>query len=377
MHDQAERLRSLVDSHKRSWGQADHALQAGSQLTIAVAAGLSFRATVIEVAGDKLVLEKLVCNDASFDLEPGMQATLLLDNMQLPVQVLQRRYFPSERWICRFASTANARQARLVGVTSGKGGVGKTTLTVNLALAAQAAGFSTVIFDADLGLANVDITLGIIPPYNLGHVLRGEKALAEIVCHGPLGVRVISGGSGLSELANLSEQQQARFIADLMVLDNTADLILLDTGAGLSSNVLNFLYATPEVIVVTTPEPTSIMDAYAVIKLLSRQEGQQIYVLVNRAQSAREAELTYRKVAEASLRFLNFSTHFAGWLPDDRLVVQSIKRQRPFILDYPRSKIAMATDNIMTSMLGENAEVVPVDSGLRSFFTRLARFWSR
>lgn len=268
-----------------------------------------------------------------------------------------------------------ASKTRVVSITSGKGGVGKTTLAVNLALAAQMSGLSTVIFDADLGLANIDIVLGLFPRFNLMHVLQEEKTIGEILCVGPEGLRLVAGGSGWAELANLTKPQLGRFIAGLAELDNTTDLILIDTGAGLADSVLGFLYASQEIIVVTTPEPTAITDAYAVIKLMSQQEGKQIHVVVNRAQNQQEAEAVYGKIAATANRFLGIIPNFAGWVPEDSLATRAIISQQPILLKYPNSRVASAIRQLRGSLFANlSTDVVP-EAGLRSFFSRLTRFF--
>ncbi len=267
-------------------------------------------------------------------------------------------------------------KTRVISITSGKGGVGKTTLAVNLALAAQKSGLSTVLFDADLGLANVDIVLGIFPRYNLIHVLRGEKTLKEVVCEGPEGLRLVSGGSGWAELANLTKVQLGRFIAGLAELDNTSDLILIDTGAGLSESVLSFLQASQEIVVVTTPEPTAITDAYAVIKQVGKDKSKCVHVVVNRANSQWEAEEVFGKIATTANRFLQLDLNFAGWVPDDSLVTKTIIRQQPIVLQYPNSSVASAVWRLRASLFASLPDAIPLpaETGLRSFFSRLTRF---
>ena len=160
---------------------------------------------------------------------------------------------------------------RIITVTSGKGGVGKTNLSVNFALSMAARGKNVLLFDADLGLANVDVMLGIIPKYTLLNVLNGQKTLSEIVLEGPGGIRLVASGSGgVQELADLNETQRGRFLEALLELQNQSDVILIDTGAGLHPNVLAFVLAAEEVVIVTTPEPTALMDAYGMIKILYR-----------------------------------------------------------------------------------------------------------
>lgn len=266
-------------------------------------------------------------------------------------------------------------KTRVISVTSGKGGVGKTTLAVNLALAAQQSGLSTVLFDADLGLANLDIVLGVFPRYHLLHVLQGEKTIGEIVCAGPEGLRLVAGGSGLAELANLNKQQLGRFIAGLAELDNTSDLILIDTGAGLADSVLSFLHASQEIIVVTTPEPTAITDAYAVIKLTSQHESKRIHVVVNRAQNQQEAAAVFAKIATTANRFLNIDISFAGWIPEDSLVTRTIISQQPILLRHPSSRVATAVRQLQTALFSDlHSEALPTETGLRAFFSRLTRF---
>jgi flagellar biosynthesis protein FlhG len=261
----------------------------------------------------------------------------------------------------------------VISITSGKGGVGKTNLAVNLALAAQDLGLRPLVFDADLGLANIDIVLGMLPQYNLMHVLRGEKTIREVICQGPRDLPIIAGGSGVTELVNLAEWQLAKFINGLNDLEGLADLVLIDTGAGLSHTVMSFLYAANEVLVVTTPEPTSITDAYAIIKLLSRRKDCLVRVVVNRAQSQWEAEATYEKMSKAANRFLGFPISFLGWLPDDPAVIQAVKRQRPFVLDYAACPAAEAV-RLIAAELFSGGESAKAESGVKAFFTRLAKF---
>src|SRR5690554_1344524 len=173
--------------------------------------------------------------------------------------------------------------SRVIVVASGKGGVGKTNIAVNLALALRQLDNCVALIDVDLGLANVDIVLGITPPYNLGHVFRGEKTLVEIIEDGPLGIKLLAGGSGMSELANLTGWRLEQFVKSLDELNREFDFVVLDTGAGIGQNVLSFALATDEVLVVTTPEPTAITDAYGLIKVVFQRNPQaQIRLIVDR-----------------------------------------------------------------------------------------------
>lgn len=268
-----------------------------------------------------------------------------------------------------------ARGARVISITSGKGGVGKTTLAVNLALAAQISGLSTLLFDADLGLGNVDIALGVYPRHNLMHVLRQEKTIADIIYTGPEGLRLIAGGSGWAELANLTDLQLASFIDGLSEVGDTADLILFDTGAGISPNVLSFLHASQEIMVVTTPEPTSITDAYAVIKQIDNRADKKIYIVVNRVRNSQEAIAIYEKIARTAARFLGANLTFAGWLPEDATAVQAIISQQAILLHYQRSNIAAGINRLGEFFFAaDGADRSLATVGLRSFFARLTRF---
>lgn len=289
----------------------------------------------------------------------------------------------AERLRVLVADAGNGRQlretntkTRVISITSGKGGVGKTTLAVNLALAAQQAGLATVLFDADLGLANIDVVFGLFPRYNLMHVLQGEKTIGEIVCDGPTGLRLVAGGSGWAELANLNKAQLGKFIAGLTELDRSSDLIIIDTGAGLADSVLSFLHASEEIIVVTTPEPTAIRDAYAIIKVVGRQTTKQIHVVVNRAQHKQQASAIFAKIATTANRFLQLDLNYAGWLPDDSLITKTIVNQKPLLLQYPGSRTAQAIRQLQVDLCSISQPTVsPTESGMRAFFSRWTRLW--
>src|SRR6185369_6115684 len=182
-------------------------------------------------------------------------------------------------------SLPRTSQCRVIAVTSGKGGVGKTNITVNLALALSRKGLKVLLMDADMGLANVDVLFGIIPKHTLVSVLNGQKTLKEIIVEGPEGVRIVASGSGgVQELADLNESQRNKFLQALMELQHESDVILVDTGAGLHRNVLAFAIAAEEVLIVTTPEPTALMDAYGMMKVLHREKKDPVIrVLVNMA----------------------------------------------------------------------------------------------
>ena len=261
-------------------------------------------------------------------------------------------------------------QARVITVTSGKGGVGKTNVTVALAVAFARLGKKVLILDADLGLSNVDVILGASAPGNLFQVIHNGLDLNDVVADGPLGIKFISGGSGIYDLSNLSDSQIQYFLHQVGQFDNWADIILIDTGAGLNRMVLNFVLAADEVIVVTTPEPTAVADAYAVIKAYAAKGGQSpVRLIVNRVRELAEGEGVLNKLAQVSQRLLGLSISHLGFIFEDRMVQKSVTSQVPLMVAYPDSVAARCIDRIAHSLLfGED---LPVPRGIRGLFQRL------
>jgi flagellar biosynthesis protein FlhG len=228
------------------------------------------------------------------------------------------------------------RRATTLAVTSGKGGVGKTSVSVNLAVQLSRMGRRVILLDADLGTANADVVCNINPPRNLSHVVAGRCSLQEALVDAPGGFRLIAGASGLSQMAALSEFERARLMDQMRDLEADADLILIDTGAGVGPNVLGFLVAVDQVLVVTTPEPTAITDAYAVIKTAIRQgENLDLKVLVNSVRDEREARAVFDRIAGVCRRFLDVSPRYAGHVMLDPRVPHAVRRRQPFVLEHP------------------------------------------
>ena len=272
--------------------------------------------------------------------------------------------------------TAPRRVARVVAITSGKGGVGKTNFSSNLAITLAARGQRVILVDADLGLANVHVVLGIMPRYHLEHVMQGEKTLREVLYPGPGGIHIIGGGSGLTELANLDEHRRARFIQSLSELDALADVVLLDTGAGLSHNVLGFLCAVDEVIVVTTPEPTAITDAYATIKVLSQENVRaKQRLVINMAQSEAEAQAAAGRLQEIARRFLQRDLECLGYLPHDAAVSRAVRAQQPFTLFQPNAPAARAIAQIAARLGYEQQPAPSPAGGVSGLLNRMQRFF--
>lgn len=238
-------------------------------------------------------------------------------------------------------------QARVIAVTSGKGGVGKTNISVNLALALARMGKRVILWDMDLGLANVDVLLKLDVQHDLSHVLNGKAHIEEIMLDAPARLKVIPGASGDEQLANLNEKQRNFLIEALEYLTHEADYIILDTGAGIADNILRFTTAADDVIVVTTPEPTAMVDAYATIKLVHRirPEGN-IHLLVNMARDAREARLALRRISSIAEHFISSHLKDDGYILYDRVVGDSVRHRKPFLIAYPDSQASRAISAI-------------------------------
>lgn len=266
-----------------------------------------------------------------------------------------------------------ANNTRILAVASGKGGVGKSNLVVNLAVALAQQGKKVVVFDADLGMANIDILMGIVPRCNLYDVLYGKKELKEVVVKGPEGIEVIPGGSGIQELANLSPERQEKLLNALQQLAAGADYLLIDTGAGISRVVVAFLGAAQEVIIVATPEPTSLTDAYGLIKILAKYgDHANIKTVINRVTNRRDGENTGEKLRMTALRFLNLELETLGYIREDKYLVKAVKEQEPLLLKYP---YAGASEDIQ--ILAGRLLQMKIDKpmGVQKFFHRLQRLF--
>ena len=249
-----------------------------------------------------------------------------------------------------------ADSARIYTVTSGKGGVGKSNFTANLALALQEQGEKVILFDADLGMANLDVILGVTPNYNLNHVISGKRALSDIILEGPNNIPLIPGGSGIEELANLSRYQLNNLISSWSDLEEKYDIILIDTGAGLSNIVINFILAADETLVISTSEPTSITDAYGVVKVLSKhRENVDLKLVINQA-TDQEGSKIAKRLTKTAREFLDLEIDLLGVLPEDRSVIKAVKKRRPFLLEYPKSKIAKKMRTLGAELIGKEKE---------------------
>lgn len=273
------------------------------------------------------------------------------------------------------AARPQPRLAQTIAVTSGKGGVGKTTVTVNLAVQLARLGRRVVLLDADLGTANADVMCNLNARNTLAHVVAGHKDIEDIVVEAPGGFRLIPGASGLANMANLSAHEHDRLNAQMRRLESSCDVLLIDTGAGVGPNVLSFCAAAERLLVVTTPEPTSITDAYAVIKTIHAQRtGADIRLLINMVEDEAEARAVFTRIHNVCRRFLGLSPSYAGYVVSDTQVPRAVRLRRPFVLESPHAK-ASACVLSLAHRLDRHATEPRSSSG--GLMNRLAGWWRR
>ncbi len=259
-------------------------------------------------------------------------------------------------------------RATVIAITSGKGGVGKSNVAVNLAIRFARSNKDVVLLDADLGLANADVLCNVDLPHNLSHVIARKRELRDVLVQAPGGFRLIGGASGLARMADLTDDDRTRLLDALADLEHSADIILIDTGAGISPNVLSFTRAADHVLVVTTPEPTAITDAYAVIKVVSRDPGnRRISLLVNQARSPAEGRLVHDRIARVAKQFLGATVFDAGHVMADEAVPTAVRARVPFVLSSPHCPAGQCITRL--AMRFESGVVAERQPG--GFFTRL------
>ena len=267
--------------------------------------------------------------------------------------------------------------ARVITVTSGKGGVGKSNMSVNMAIQLSSLGKKVIILDADFGLANVEVMLGTRPKYNMADMIFGGKDIRDVICKGPENIGFISGGSGIKELSNLSKDQISGIINMMYGLDSLADIIIIDTGAGISDAVIDMVLASSEVLLVTTPEPTSITDAYALLKTINKTPGfnaenTRIRMIGNRTLNMSDGYDLYNKLNSVVERFLNMKMEYLGAVPFDVNLTKAVMRQQPVSIAYPNTPAVKSIKAMAKTLIDmEQSETKSVRTGLSGLFSKM------
>ena len=277
------------------------------------------------------------------------------------------------RNVVKSKQARSVSKARVITITSGKGGVGKSNIAVNHAVQLRKLGKKVIIFDADMGLANVEVMFGAIPKYNLSDMIYHGKKLKEIITEGPMEIGFISGGNGITGMNNLTKNQLSRLVNNLNELDELTDFILIDTGAGIANNVMEFVSASPEVLLVLTPEPSSLTDSYSLIKALYGNPGfarhsTNIEVVVNRTVSMDDGQIVYEKLSSVISKFLQGEVHFFGTIPQDGLLEKSVRAQKIVSMTAPNARSARAFERLAQSLIDGEPVIEPDRQGIRELF---------
>ncbi|MCR5453299.1 MAG: MinD/ParA family protein [Lachnospiraceae bacterium] len=277
------------------------------------------------------------------------------------------------RNVVKMQNQRSIAEARVLTVTSGKGGVGKSNLAVNLAVAFSRKGKKVLIFDADFGLANVEVMFAAPPRHNLSDVIYGAMDIEEVITPGPEGIGFISGGSGIIGLNNLSEDQIHYLVRSLRKLNRLCDILIVDTGAGISDQVLEFVIASPEILLVTTPEPSSITDSYSMLKALYRNKEydpaeSRIKLIANKVSTKEEAAAVYEKLSSVTSKFLGGNIEYLGMIPQDPLLEKAVRAQKVVSIEVPHAKASRAFEDI-TEKLDSSERKNTVSFGISRFFS--------
>lgn len=271
---------------------------------------------------------------------------------------------------------SNRPMARVIAVTSGKGGVGKSNTAINLAIQFRKMDQRVIILDADFGLANIEVMFGTVPKHNLSDLIYQGKNIKEIITWGPMEVGFISGGSGIAGLSNLSRDYLNCIIRNLSELDTIADVIIVDTGAGISDAVLEFLVSSGEVLLVTTPEPTSITDSYSLLKALNRhprysKELTEVKVIANKVADEEEGKVLFDKLDVVVSRYLKLPLTYLGAVPQDERLSKAVMQQRPVSIEHPQSKSSLAYEELAAKLMDREAAPRTQKRGMAAFFSHI------
>lgn len=280
------------------------------------------------------------------------------------------------RNIIKASQVASPNNARVITVTSGKGGVGKSNVAINLAVQFRTAGKRVLIFDADFGLANIEVMFGAIPKHSLADLIYQGASIKDVITWGPMGIGFISGGSGIAGMGNLSRDHLDYLIRNLSELDIMADVIIIDTAAGISEAVLEFLVASREIILVTTPEPTSITDSYSLLKALNlhakfNKDETKVKVITNKVETTEEGKQLYSKLSAVVNRYLKLNMEFLGVIPYDNSLVKAVMQQSPVLISNPQAKAAKAFQDVANTLMDIPHTETIYRRGMSGFFANI------
>lgn len=266
------------------------------------------------------------------------------------------------------------KAARIITVTSGKGGVGKSNFVVNLGITLQKMGKSVLVFDADVGMGNDDVLMGFLPRYNIYDIIYNNKDIEDVIIEGPYGIKLLPGGTGLNKIDEIEEEERGIFINKLGTLKDF-DFIIMDTGAGINKNVLAFIQCCDDLIVLTTPEPTALTDAYSLVKAVSHFKiKSSAKVVINRVIEYKEGRDTFRKFNNAAEKFLEINLEYLGNISEDIKLIQSVRKQKPFVINFPNCSAALDIEEIALKLCGDNK--VKTENGIQGLFKRLFNVFS-
>lgn len=282
----------------------------------------------------------------------------------------------SLRNIIKANNAAPRPVARVITVTSGKGGVGKSNTSINLAIQFRKLGQRVIILDADFGLANIEVMFGAVPKYNLADLIYQGKSIKEIITWGPMDVGFISGGSGIASMSNLNREHLTYIIQNLAELDAITDVIIVDTGAGISDAVLEFLVASGEILLVTTPEPTSITDSYSLLKALARHQrfsadNSQLKMIANKVENQAEGQALFNKLNAVVARYLKLPMTYLGAVPEDSLLSRAVMQQMPVSIQNPNAKSSLAYESIARTLMNAENTLTVKKRGMAAFFSHI------
>ncbi len=376
MNDQAKKLRELAQKIREERDRASLIFDPAARRS---EKNLPVRGTTLPTMGDIIAEPESLEIGLGARLQPNVAnatpAAAPLPSPPVPPPLIQPTAPIS---VPTPAPTPQPSTTRVIAVSSGKGGVGKSNLVANLGIALSKRGRKVMVFDADLGLANIDVLFGINPKYNLKQLVDGEKTLPEILVKGPYSLKIVPGGSGIPELANLSDEQQQKLLESFANLEREFEITLVDTGAGISKDIISFILAAREAIIITTPEPTAITDAYGMIKVLTQRDScVDIKLVVNMVSDEKEGQDIANRIIMATKQFLGKRIEVLGYIVTDPSVNMSVVKQSPLILGYPNSRAAKCIMRIAETIDKTSKKDIRQIAGRNGFRGFLSRFFER